>query len=372
MLQAGMSDNPLISVIVPVYETEPYLEKCLRSLAEQTLSDFEVLCVNDATPDQAGDIVDAFAARDPRFIHIKHDQNLGLGGARNTGLRQARATYVASVDSDDWAMPHMLEQAYTATETGLHDIVCFGFRRVDCAGQETSKLAYKPRVKPIDDRSDIFRTVNPAFWNKLWRRSLFVDHNIFFPNHVYGQDLATTPRILTRARSIRFIEDILYNYLQRADSATHRFDDKHFVDYIKVFDVIYDFLQSEGLWERYRDSFLLDVVAEGLRFHGENLLASNLSELEKDAHLRHLLILRDGYIRSNHILNSLDRSQMVHRLAVSKSLLSYEVPVSASEPMKPETLESLSKSVRSKTPVSAHLAGAYSKLAKFVCRMRNK
>ena len=307
-----MASSPSISVIVPVYKTEPYLEKCLQSIADQTFSDFEVLCVNDSSPDGSGPILDAWAARDPRFVHIRHERNLGLGGARNTAIRKAKADWLASVDSDDWIEPDLLERVWEGREGGKHDIVCFGFRRVDNEGNVITTHGYPPHQKQIDTTKNIFKVFNPAFWNKLWRKGLYIENDIFFPNEIYGQDLATTPRVLTKARSINFLDDILYNYLVRDDSATFSFDAKHYVDYIKVFDIIHDFLKTEGMWDEHRSSFFSDVVTQSLRFHAENLMQSSAQEEQKSDYLRHLLLLREAYVDVNHDLAKLPTSDLIH------------------------------------------------------------
>ena len=103
--------NPKISVIVPVYNSQKYLRHCLQSLAEQTLPDIEVLMVNNNTPDGSQQIMDEFAARDPRFKSFFRKDGMA-GGARNEGLKHARGEYVAFVDADDWVLPSFLEVLY--------------------------------------------------------------------------------------------------------------------------------------------------------------------------------------------------------------------------------------------------------------------
>jgi len=320
------SPIPLISVIVPVYKTEKYLEKCLSSIAAQTFQDFEVLCVNDQSPDGSAKILEAYAAKDNRFKNILHEQNLGLGGARNTALRLAKANYIASVDSDDYIEPEMLERAYIATENETQDIVCFGYNKVNDEGSIISRSGFKPRIKILEDNNNIFRTFNPAFWNKLWRKSLYLDNEIFFPLHLYSEDIATSPRILTKAKSVSFIAENLYNYLIRDDSISFQMGAKNLIDYIKVFDILHEFLKKEDLWEDYKSRFTSDLVMHHLRVHSKNMMKSNLSEKEKTDYLRHILLLRESYIQSNHLLASLDQSQLVY-LIESKALVETEEAV---------------------------------------------
>lgn len=317
-----MTKAPLISVIIPVYNTEQFLEKCLKSVSAQTFKDFEVLLVNDCSPDGSAAILDKWAKKDRRFRVIKLPTNQGLGGARNEGLREAKADYIASVDSDDWVDPDFLQAAYDGLEGGIHDIVCFGFRRVNDADETISTQRYATKTQTAEGITNIFRTFNPAFWNKLWLKSLYTDNDIFFPLHVSGQDMATSPRILTKAKSIKFIDAVPYNYLVREGSLTFTFDAKHYVDYILVFDVLQKFLRENGLWEKYKSSFFSDIVTQGLRFHGENLLQSSEGKERKAEYLRHLLLLREAYVRHNDHLLDLDEAQLAH-------LIGDDLPVTA-------------------------------------------
>jgi glycosyltransferase involved in cell wall biosynthesis len=235
--------KPIVSVIVPIYKTEKYLEKCLESIINQTLHEIEIICVDDCSPDRSATIVEEYSRRDNRISLIKHTENLGLGGARNTAIRASRADYIASVDSDDFILPTMIEKLWSATENGLYDVVVCGFESVDEYDIHISYNRPKARVIHNDNNEiNIFNITNPAFWNKIWRRSLYVDNSIFFPQRVHYQDFATTPRILSKSRKIRFIDDVLYKYLIRPGSATYSMSAKHIIDYLKVFEVLRNFL----------------------------------------------------------------------------------------------------------------------------------
>lgn len=259
-----------ISVIVPFFKSEKFIDACLQSIRAQTFSDIEIICVDDCSPDNCVDIVLRHQQEDPRIVLLRHAENLGLGGARNTGIRAARADYIASVDSDDTIRPNMFELLWHAAESGTYDIVSCGFDRVDEDGNFISSQAPEARILRNDDNNlNIFSHFNPAFWNKIWRKSLFTENEIWFPNHVYYQDSATTPRILAKAKRIRIIQDRLYNYLVRPGSATTTFSPKHLTDYFKVYDVLLDFLEKEGLTKRYKDE-LFDYIDRGVSHHGKD------------------------------------------------------------------------------------------------------
>lgn len=297
----SIAEKPRISVIIPIFNCEQFLAACLESVLAQTFKDFEVICVDDATPDNSVQIVEDYMARDERIRLIRHEKNLGLGGARNTGMKAARADFIASVDSDDTMKPRMLEALWEASENGFYDIVMCGFDRVDENGKFISTQHGGDKKIVNDDKIDIFSTINPAYWNKLWRKSLYIANNIWFPEHLFYQDSATTPRILTKAKRIRCIPDSLYNYLVRSESISTTASPKHITDYFKVFDVILDFLEEEGIEGENFDNFL-SYVDRGIAHHAYVGAQHGLEEEEREQYLRHLLAFKTGYIENRKLV----------------------------------------------------------------------
>ena len=274
-----------ISVVVPVFNMERYLRKCIESICRQTFGDIEIICVDDCSTDNSWALLQELEKNDSRIKIHKHSENLGLGGARNTAIKLAKGEYLASVDSDDYIAETMLEKLYSAAKKNDSCIVVCGFHRVAEDGSMLKSQKFKVKELVNKDNSlDIFSTCNPAFWNKLWKRSLFTDNNIFFPNFVYYQDLATTPRILTKAKKISFIDDCLYYYLIRNGSATYSNTPKHVVDYYTVFSLLRDFLRSESLENRYIEGFYT-ALQRACRFRSENIINAALSASEKKRHL---------------------------------------------------------------------------------------
>ena len=191
--------NPKISVIVPVYNSQKYLRHCLQSLAEQTLPDIEVLMVNNNTPDGSQQIMDEFAARDPRFKSFFRKDGMA-GGARNEGLKQARGEYVAFVDADDWVLPSFLEVLYHNARQYQADISSCHFVQKD----EEEGLPPATPVPPeqqhfLDRQKDgpsawmpVVRRNNVA-WRKIIRTRLITDHRLsFWKLSAAGKTAATT------------------------------------------------------------------------------------------------------------------------------------------------------------------------------------
>ena len=256
-------------------------------------------------------------AKDKRIRLIKHRVNLGLGGARNSGIQAARGIYVAGVDSDDFVLPNMMERLWDASGGQQADVVECGFEQVCEQGSVLAR--YTPRQQVIDNRQnevDIFKITKNAFWNKLWRRQLFSDYGIEFPEGVYYEDLATTRRLLAVSKQIRLIPDVLYKYLLRSDSIMGSNSEKHIIDYFKCFDILADFLFSHSLHDRYLLSFY-DFIDRNLRHYGESLSKSDLPNNEKESCIRLLIFLKSGFICNHQKLIGIDSNGLLEFLSTN-------------------------------------------------------
>ncbi|AUM75889.1 glycosyltransferase family 2 protein [Paracoccus jeotgali] len=331
---------PKISVIVPLYNTERYLTKCLESIMAQTLREIEIICVDDCSPDKSAELVSQFAKQDKRVRLIRHDQNAGLGGARNTGIINAHADYVASVDSDDFIEPDFLEALWQATEEGRFDVVVCGYKKVDAEGRTIGTGMQKvATMDPIPKEQDPFKISDPAFWNKLWRKSLFTESGIFFPDHIYHQDSATTPRIYTKAKNVKFIGGTRYNYLIRPDSVTQSVSDKHLIDRFRCVDVLKEFFIEQGIYEDLTSS-LTERIYSGYSYHVGNVIKNRHGgDSVTDAYLRHLLIMREGYLEHDMTVRMMSLEEKADYLLKHKPIPRVKLPagtVSASAQKEPE------------------------------------
>ncbi len=217
-----MVNDPVISVIVPIYKTERYIERCLNSIKAQTFKSFEVIMINDGSPDNSASIAQAFTS-DPRFILINQD-NGGVGTVRNLGIKLAKGKYIAFIDSDDSVFPDHLEKLYNAASAADADIVCSSYCCCDENGEHirTSKLTKRKGVYHAGQLiGNIIRdiSIRRYLWNKLWRRSLFVDNNISFPCTTY-EDACIIPILFYNARTVAVTTDRTYIYTNRASSIT--------------------------------------------------------------------------------------------------------------------------------------------------------
>lgn len=206
-------DNPLISVVMPVYNVERFIEPCLNSVLAQTWPNFEVILVDDGSTDRSGQICDAFASRDTR-IRVSHfPQNRGPSAARNEGVRRAAGNYTAFVDSDDYMEPGLLDGLYTAlTETRADISIC---------GAEGLRLKTGPAQVLSPDEAARCMARRALFlwtlWGKLFPAELA--KQIPFDRNIHcGEDLLFFYRILKRVQRIAYVPDPLYHYVRREGS----------------------------------------------------------------------------------------------------------------------------------------------------------
>ena len=212
-------EEKLISIIVPVYRVEAYLAGCIDSLLAQTLTNTEILLVDDGSPDACPAICDAYAARDRR-IRVIHKANGGLSDARNAGLAAACGERIAFVDSDDRVHPCYLQYLSEAMEASGADVVECGFLRTQDP-QRTMETLPAPAAEVYTPeealgeliREGIFRQV---VWNKLYTREVL--EGILFEKGKYHEDEFFTYQVFGRAAKLARIQADLYDYLQRPDS----------------------------------------------------------------------------------------------------------------------------------------------------------
>ena len=205
---------PKISVIVPVYNVEKFLARCLDSILGQSLRDIEVICVDDGSPDNSIEILNRYAARDSR-IRIVRQANRGLGGARNTGIEAAEGEYVGFVDSDDWIDGDFYEKLYRAAVRTGADIACADL--ISHRGNKVKKRIVYERECVADGLQQRFETGQcpPSFYvvNKIYRREMFLDSELRFREHVVLEDVEFTAKAVYAARRMVAVCGTAYRYM---------------------------------------------------------------------------------------------------------------------------------------------------------------
>lgn len=231
----------LLSVIVPVYNVDKYLKRCLDSILSQTYEKLEILLINDGSTDSSGDICDAYAAKDSR-IKVFHKRNEGLSSARNLGLDVAQGDFIAFVDSDDWVESNMYEYMFNILESTNSDIVCVGLR---FAKEETfiSQFGIKETILEKKDilidyiRSGIKGISCFSVCRYLYSRDLFT--NIRFPYGKICEDIFVNFQILSLTSRMMKSNLVLYNYYQRNFSISSSSFKLRDYDLLEAYDNIY-------------------------------------------------------------------------------------------------------------------------------------
>lgn len=215
-----------VSIIVPVYNVEKYIERCINSIINQTLQDIEIIVVNDGSPDNSDVIIRKYMQLDSR-IKLINQENQGLSIARNNGIKIAQGEYVAFVDSDDFIELDMYEKMYLLAKKNNSDIVCSNYKNIfyDC---EVINKNLKDELIEIDKLgiSEFFKLyyeelVTPV-WNKIYRNKIIKDNNIKFVSNsiISSEDILFNLEYFCKIKKCFVSHEVLYNYIRREDSIT--------------------------------------------------------------------------------------------------------------------------------------------------------
>lgn len=242
-----------ITVVVPVYNVEKYLSKCLESILAQNFDNYEVVIVNDGSTDNSLEIAQKYEKQYPAIIRVISQKNKGLGGARNTGIRNAKGEYILFVDSDDTIKQGMLSNLYYNIKKEDGDIIFFGMEYID----ENGKVI-DTRLQFDDDYSSFTLEEQPFIFSKdsyicdkMYKLSLFIENNIFFPENAWYEDLWTEPKLILHTKKMVFTKKIFYEYLQREGSIMHNSNVGKNIDMIFAVKDIIEYYKQEGVFEKY-------------------------------------------------------------------------------------------------------------------------
>ncbi|MDR2235710.1 MAG: glycosyltransferase [Chryseobacterium sp.] len=216
-----------VSVIVPIYNVENYLAKCLDSLVNQSLQDIEIIAVNDGSSDGSEQIIRQYAEQFPDKIKAFTKQNGGLSDARNFGIEKASGDYLGFVDSDDYIGRTMFEEMLRLAETHDAEIVICNIQKVDQSGRVTQKLTQLPNMPEkimLNDHFSVFSDVSYFACNKLFKKELFADKR--FKKGVHFEDIQLIPQLLLECSTLALTQNFYYQYLERTDSITKTHTEK--------------------------------------------------------------------------------------------------------------------------------------------------
>ena len=239
-----------LSIIIPAYNMEDYLGKCLDSVIG-TAGDYEIIVVNDGSTDGTQAVAEAYRARQPALIRVIRTENGGLGAARNVGMDAARGEYLLFLDSDDYLAEGALPEMLDVLKQDL-DMCIFDFVSVDPDGAVIQNMVGCDRTGAVslEDYPPLLMQL-PAACNKLCRRSLYIDNGIRFPGRVWFEDLRTVPKLYPFAEKIVAVRKPWYCYLMRPGSITNTRNTERNLEIIGAVDEIIDFYKAHGRYERF-------------------------------------------------------------------------------------------------------------------------
>ena len=227
--------KPKVSIIIPVYNVEKYISKCLDSLVNQTLKEIEIIVVNDGSPDNSQKIIDKYVKKYPDKIKSYIKENGGQGSARNYGIEKTNGEYIGYVDSDDFIEPTMYELLYNKAKKDKLDIVICG-NYIVSEDYKYKKEDYFTIKYQTSFENAIFGKM--AVWNKIYKKEILTNNKLKFKEKVWYEDLAFTVKALMQIKKIGFIDKPLYDYLLRAGSTMNNSNIERNLEILLAFDEV--------------------------------------------------------------------------------------------------------------------------------------
>lgn len=255
----GEMEMELVSIVVPVYNVENYLQECILSLVNQTYKNIEIILVDDGSSDSSGRICDQFAEKDTR-VKVIHKINAGLGYARNSGLEIASGEYVTFIDSDDEAEKNLVELLMKAVHEKGVDTCVGGFKRINEDGKIIFREQYQSKIYINDDvyqklfarmlGSDVDKhdAIKMSVWNVLYSMKIIRENNIRFPSEriLISEDIIWDSEYYRYSRCAAIIESTAYNYRVTPGSLTQKYKPNRFEMVCKLYEVLHEKVKNNS------------------------------------------------------------------------------------------------------------------------------
>jgi len=237
---------PKVSVIVPIYNVEKYLEKCINSLLSQTLEDIQIILVNDGSKDNSGNIAREYEKNNKNRIIYVEKENGGLSDARNYGLKYATGDFVAFLDSDDYIEKNAYEEMYNkAIEENADYVEC------DFIWEFPNKIRVDKQY-PYKNKKEMLSFVRVVAWNKLIKRQLIIDNNLEFPKGLRYEDVEFTYKLIPFVNKFAYVDKPFIHYVQREGSIAN-VQNERTAEIFTVLDNVIEFYKKNNIYEEYRN-----------------------------------------------------------------------------------------------------------------------
>ncbi len=244
---------PKVSIIIPMYNVEKYIEACLDSVMNQTMNDYEVIVIDDGSRDHSYEKALKYQSRYPQQMRVYKQENAGQGAVRNNGVKMASGEYILFVDSDDTVSEYFVEKAYKVITESQADIGIFDAVIVDENRQRKEDMTGCHCRNPICNLLSYPQLLfeYPAPWNKIYKKELFIRNSLGYPTHMWYEDLVGATLFYTAADKIAVIHEPLYYYMQRSDSVMHSKVDAKNIEILKAMDMIRSFYRDKKIYNVY-------------------------------------------------------------------------------------------------------------------------
>lgn len=237
---------PKVSVIVPIYNVEKYLEKCINSLLSQTLEDIQIILVNDGSKDNSGNIAKEYEKNNKDRVIYVEKENGGLSDARNYGLKYATGDFIAFLDSDDYIEKNAYEEMYNkAIEENVDYVEC------DFIWEFPNKIRVDKQY-PYKNKKEMLSFVRVVAWNKLIKRQLIIDNNLEFPKGLRYEDVEFTYKLIPFINKFTYVDKPFIHYVQREGSIAN-VQNERTAEIFTVLDNVIEFYKENNIYDEYRD-----------------------------------------------------------------------------------------------------------------------
>ncbi len=235
-----------LSIIVPIYNVEKYLSRCVESLLNQTLENIQIILVNDGSTDNSGKIAKVYAEKNPDKILYLEKENGGLSDARNYGMPFATGKYIAFLDSDDYIEKNAYEEMYSKACEGNYDYV------------ESDFIWEYPNKRKIDkmvnyrNKKEMLTNVRVVAWNKLIKREIIEKNKLQFPKGLRYEDVEFTYKLIPHLKSMGYVDKAFVHYIQRENSIAN-VQNERTAEIFTILDNVIEYYKDNGLYEEYKE-----------------------------------------------------------------------------------------------------------------------
>lgn len=266
-------EKPLVSVIIPVYNTEDYLEECLDSVLNQTLKEIEVICIDDKSTDNSLNILEKYGKKDSRIKIIKNKENTGQAVGRNIGLKEVKGEYVSFIDSDDKIDLDTYEKLYNFSKT-KQDVILFNMVRLDDKGNITPSELHLKSIKETIENTNLLKNKELIYdtttCNKFVKTSFLKENNIQFIDRLY-EDILFSMELFTSTNSIGILKDVTYYWRRRESlnksTTQDRINIKNITDRVFITKLVIELFKSDEKYENVLKELYYKLLELDFRFY---------------------------------------------------------------------------------------------------------